>query len=559
MSTSKSFPLGQLSAPHASVRGVCLTLGILILAAVLLLPVFGVIFGSFSSGASTWEHVKANLLGAYAVNTVMVMLWVGLLTATIGTGAAWLVTSIEFPGRRILEWALVLPIASPAYIIAYVYTDLLDFAGPVQTALRAITGWSIGDYWFPPIRTLEGAGIVLSFVLFPYVYLLARSAFLNQSHTRFAAARSLGASPLRAFWAVALPAARPAIIGGVMLTLMETAADFGVSDYFGVSTFSTGIFRTWYGMGDHVSALRLAGMLLILMGLLVVGERAFRPQNTGSDIARDQIINRMKPRLSLQLLCTIACAVPVLIGFAIPVTALTFMAMGEGLRTGLLEFLNYAANSVMLSGAASGITLALALGLAYAQRGRTRNERRRLTGSATRLATLGYALPGTLLGVGLLMPLTAIDKSFSRWMLASFDINLGLVMTGSVFTLLYACVIRFLTVSYNTIEPAVSAIPRAMDEAARTLGSRLSRIVFEVHLPGLRPAIYSAMLLVFIDTMRELPATLLLRPINFETLATRVYRLASDERLAEASVSALALVLIGLIPVILINRLAQKS
>lgn len=533
--------------------------GILLLAALLMLPIFGVLIGALGESDGTWEHLTNTVLADYVVNTLALMSWVGVLTFLIGTGAAWMVTSLNFPGRRILEWLLILPLASPAYIIAYVYTDLLDFAGPVQTALRSLTGLEAGQYYFPPIRTLEGAGIVLSFVLYPYVYLIARSAFMNQSQTRFLAARSLGASPLQAFWSVALPSARPAIIAGVALTLMETAADFGVADYFGISTFSTGIYRAWYGMGDPVSSLRLAGLLLIIVGMLLVMERSVRKSASSPDIARDQLVRRMNPSPLFQLLAFLGCALPVLIGFVIPVGALTIMAFGEGLRTGLGEFLGFATNSLTLSVTVALITLSLSPLLAYSQRGRTRNQGTQISGAATRVATLGYALPGTLLAVGLLLPLTFLDKSLARWSMATFNANPGLLMTGTIFTLIYACVIRFLTVSYNTVEPAVSAIPQAMDEAARTLGSRLSRIVFEVHLPGLKPALYSAGLLVFIDTMRELPATLLLRPFNYETLATRVYRLASDERLTEASVSALALVLLGLIPVIFINRASKKG
>ncbi|MAK62905.1 MAG: iron ABC transporter permease [Ponticaulis sp.] len=529
------------------------------LAALLMLPIFGVLIGALGESDGTWEHLKNTVLTDYVVNTLALMTWVGVLTFLIGTGSAWLVTSLNFPGRRSLEWLLVLPLASPAYIIAYVYTDLLDFAGPVQTTLRALTGLEAGQYWFPPIRTLEGAGIVLSFVLYPYVYLIARSAFLNQSQTRFLAARSLGASPMRAFWSVALPSARPAILAGVALTLMETAADFGVADYFGISTFSTGIYRAWYGMGDPVSSLRLAGMLLIIIAILLVLERSVRNSASSSDIARDRLVRRMDPGPIVQTLAFLGCALPVVLGFVFPVGALAVMAFTEGLQTGLSEFLGFATNSLTLSVTVAVITLSIALLLAYSQRGRTRNEGTLISGAATRLATLGYALPGTLLAVGLLLPLTYLDKSFARWWIDTFNVNPGLLLTGTIITLIYACVIRFLTVSYNTIEPAVSAIPRAMDEAARTLGSRLSRIVFEVHLPGLKPALYSAGLLVFIDTMRELPATLLLRPINYETLATRVYRLASDERLTEASVSALALVLLGLIPVILINRVSKQS
>ncbi|MAI90216.1 iron ABC transporter permease [Ponticaulis sp.] len=559
MSASKAIPIKTTTEPQKHLRKALLAAALIIFSALLILPIIGVVIGAFGESDGTWTHITETVLLDYLFTTLAVLMWVGVLTTLVGTGAAWLVTSLEFPGRRTLEWMLVLPLASPAYIIGYVYTDLLDFAGPVQSFLRSLTGWEAHEYFFPPIRTLEGAGIVLAFVLYPYVYLLARSAFLNQSQTRFAAARSLGASPLRAFWSVALPAARPAILGGLALTLMETAADFGVSDYFGVTTFSTGIYRAWYGMGDPVSALRLAGFLLLIVAILLFAEQRFRPSHTSNDIARDTLVTRMRPGKLIQTLAFVGCLLPVFIGFIAPVARLIWLAAGDVARNGMPEIIDYAVHSVSLSVTAAIITLALSLVLAYAQRGRSRNDKHRVTGAATRLATLGYALPGTLLAVGLLLPMTTIDKTIARAFQEHFGWNPGLFLTGTIITLVYAYVIRFLTVSYNTVEPAVGAIPRAMDEAARTLGSRLSRIVFEVHLPGLKPALYSAGLLVFIDTMRELPATLLLRPFNFETLATQVYRLASDERLAEASVAALALVLIGLIPVALLNRASLKS
>lgn len=556
---SKAITSGLTETSQKTLRGMLLACGVFLLAGILMLPVLGVVIGSFGSSNGSWSHLASTVLGDYIFNTISLLLWVGILTGLIGTGAAWLVSSLDFPGRRAFEWMLVLPIAAPAYIIAYVYSDILEYAGPVQSALRAVTGWGVHDYWFPQIRSLPGAGLLLSFVLYPYVYLLARSAFLNHSHTRFAAARSLGATPWRAFWRVALPAARPAILGGIALALMETAADFGVVDFFGVSTFSTGIYRTWYGLGDTVSSLRLAGCLLVLIAILVSMERAVRSSTDATDIARDSVPLHMRPGPIWQMVAVLACATPVLIGFVIPIGALLSMALQQNTTASLSEFFSYARNSVSLSLLTSLIALTLAVVLAYVHRGRTRNQSTPFTSTAARLATLGYALPGTLLAVGLLVPLTTLDKGFARWMMASFNINPGLILTGTVITLVYAYTIRFLTVAYNTVEPAVGSIPRAMDEAARTLGATTSRLIRQVHVPGLRPALYSAALLVFIDTMRELPATLLLRPFNFETLATRVYRLASDERLAEASVSALALVLIGLIPVLLLNRVSKKA
>lgn len=531
--------------------------GTILLATLLILPVFGVIIGAFGNSQGTWSHLTATVLPGYILNTLGLLLIVALLTASMGTITAWLVAATDFPGRRIFEWLLVLPIAAPAYIIAYVYTDLLEFAGPVQSFIRDLTGWESGDYWFPQIRTLPGAGIMLSLVLYPYVYLITRSAFLNHSRTRFSAARSLGASPWKAFWRVALPAARPAILGGVALALMETAADFGVADYFGVSTFSTGIYRTWYGLGDQVSSLRLAGMLLLLMGALVLMERYSRPDGEASDIARDSLSQPMQLGTLFSVLAIFACLLPVIFGFVVPVGSLAMMTLSHLDGSSLAGFLISARNSLSLSLIAALVTILVAIYLAYVQRGETRNQHKSVTALATRLSTLGYALPGTLLAVGLLLPVTALDRHISGWLRDEMGLNLGLILTGSIFTLVYAYTIRFLTVAYNTIEPAVNGIPHAMDEAARTLGAHTFSIVTRVHFPVLRPAFYSAGLLVFIDTMRELPATLFLRPFNFETLATSVYRLAADERLIEAAPAALTLVLAGLLPVLLLNKVTK--
>ncbi len=530
----------------------------LVLGLLLLLPVLGVILGSMGHSDGTWDHLVSTVLADYVINTLGLLLIVAVLTASMGTATAWLIAATDFRGRKVLEWLLVLPIAAPAYIIAYVYTDLLEFAGPVQTLIRDVTGWGADDYWFPEVRTLQGAGVMLSLVLYPYVYLIARSAFLNHSRTRFAAARSLGASPLKAFWHVALPAARPAILGGMALALMETAADFGVADYFGVSTFSTGIYRTWYGLGDEISALRLAGMLLVLMGILVLFERVARPDDTSNDIARDSLAQPMKLSPLLSSLAVLACSLPVLFGFFVPVGALAVMTFSNLGMANLSDFLEYARNSLSLSVIAAVITCLIAVYLGYLQRGETRMHKRPMAQVTTRLASLGYALPGTLLAVGLLLPVTAIDKQISGWLEAHYGLGLGLILTGSIVTLVYAYTVRFLTVAFNTMEPAITGIPAAMDEAARTLRARTPEIVTRVHLPMLRPALYSAALLVFIDTMRELPATLLLRPFNFETLATRVYRLAADERLVEAAPAALALVVIGLVPVLLLNRVTRN-
>jgi iron(III) transport system permease protein len=398
---------------------------------------------------------------------------------------------------------------------------------------------------------------MLALVLYPYIYLLTRTSFASRSGAQFEAARVLGMSPGRAFWRVALPPARPAIAGGLALVLMETLADFGVVDYFGVSTFSTGIYRTWLGLGDKTAAMKLAAVMLLFVALLVSFEAATRK---GRPDARD---HRRPRTLSLRggraLLASLACALPVLLGFVLPVgVLLSYKLQSGGDQLLGRGFIDYTLNSTSVSLAAALIATALGLLMSYALRrdpGGGRNNPARVL---TRLGTLGYALPGMLLAVGLLGPVGAVDRQLTAWLRDVFGYGGGLVLSGTVILLVYAYVCRFLTVGFNTVEAGLAAIPQAMDAGARSLGASPWGVVRRIHLPLLRTSLAAAALLVFVDAMRELPATLLLRPFNFDTLATRVYRLASDERLAEASSAALTIVLLGLIPVLLVHRISHR-
>ena len=516
-------------------------------------PLIVVALYLFVDGGPAWDHLRATVLSQYAFNTALLMVCVGTLSTLIGVSCAWCVAVADFPGRRFFNWLLVLPLAAPAYVVAYMYTDLLSFTGPIQSGIRDFTGWQGGTYWFPEIRSLGGAAVMLSLVLYPYVYLLARAAFVSQGATQFDAARSLGASPRRAFFKIALPAARPAIAGGIALVLMETLADYGVVDYFAVPTLSTGIFRTWFAMGEKTAALKLAAVMLAFVALLVAMEQASRPK----DITHGGRTSRARQRLRLTgpmaAAATTLCAVPVILGFIVPVTVLLFMTLDGGDQLLGRGFLLFAGNTLMVACTAALIVAALALGLSYAQR---------ISGSpisrwSIRMSTLGYALPGTLLAVGLLGPITGIDQILTRWARDLFGWDGGLVLTGTIALLVYACVVRFLTVGFNSISGGLNNISPSMDQAARSLGASPSGVLARIHFPLLRPSILAAVLLVFVDVVRELPATLILRPFNFETLATRVYRLASDERLAEASTAALTIVIVGLIPVILLTRLQK--
>ena len=533
------------------------TLAALAIALLAGLPVAAIVWEAAAGDTGALRGLAETVLPTYIANTALLMLLAGTIAGVTGTGCAWLIAATRFPGRGVLGWALVLPLALPAYLAAYIYADMLDFAGPVQSALRDATGWRSGNYWFPDIRSLGGGAFVLGFVLYPYVYLLARTAFAAQSHSQFRAARSLGAGPARAFRRVALPAARPAIAGGLALVLMEVLADFGVADYFAIPTFSTGIFRSWLAMGDKAAALKLAAVMLLFVVALVAWEAHTR---RGRSDSRDGLAARSTDEPLVKLTATgkalafAACLVPVLIGFVLPGGYLVAMAMSDTARGAAGDLPTYLGGSLRLGLAAAGLCLLAALLLAFA---RARSASR-VTASAIRLATLGYALPGALLAVGLLAPLGALDVTLTRFARDSLGWSGGLLLTGTSAILVYALSVRFLTVAYNAVSGGLSRIPPGLDAAARSLGAGPSRVLARIYAPLLAPSLAGAAALVFIDTLRELPATLILRPFNLETLATRTYRLAGDERLVEAAIPALILLGAGLLPVLVLNRLGKR-
>ncbi|BDW83314.1 iron ABC transporter permease [Erythrobacter sp. Dej080120_24] len=551
---TQSAPSGARLAVHAPlIRLDRWTSGALALAALAALPILAILVSAPSGGMEAIAHLARTVLARYTGNTMLLMVLAGSIAAVVGTGTAWLVAAARFPGRRLFAWALVLPLAVPAYIAAYIYADLFDFAGPVQTALRGATGWESGDYWFPEIRSLPGGAFVLGIVLYPYVYLLARAGFAAQSQSQFRAARSLGATPSRAFWRVALPAARPAIAGGLALVLMEVLADFGVAEYFAIPSFSTGIFRSWLAMGDKQAALKLAAIMLIfVIGLIVIEARTRSGRTSGKDTLavgrRDEALIVLSP--VGKALATMACALPVLLGFGIPAGALVWMAGSDAALSAMGDLAHYISGSLWLGIATSITCLVAGIVLAFAK-ARSNSS---ATSAAIRVSTLGYALPGALLAVGLLAPLGAVDVGLTRFARDSLGHTGGLILTGTSVVLVYALSVRFLTVAFNSIDGGLSRIPPSLDAAARSLGAGPRRVLARIYIPLLSPSLAAAAALVFIDTLRELPATLILRPFNLETLATRTYRLASDERLVEASIPALILLAAGLIPVLLLTR-----
>ena len=544
-----------LTTSAASSGSVVWTVMAILVAIPVALPLLVVVAALLFPTTAVWSHLMQTVLLTYTVNTLGLMLIVAVLAASMGVGAAWLTAHYRFPGSGWLGVALILPLAAPAYVVGYVYADLFDATGPVQGVLRSLAGVQLGDYYFPAIRSLGGAGIVIALVLYPYVYLLAKTSFQSQAGALYESARVLGVGRSQVFWRVAVPVARPAIIGGLALVMMETIADYGVAEHFGVPTFTTGIFRTWYAMGEHDAALKLAGCLFLLVAALVVLEQSARRGERFNPLSRNVAAAKIPLSGAAGMLATGLCLLPVLGGFIVPVGTLLWYAIAQGDPQLGQDFYIYGLNSVSVAVVAAGVCAAVALLLNYAARLR----RGRWLNLGVRLATLGYALPGMVLAVGVLLPLTYIDRALAHFLTESLGRPVGLLLTGSIFALVLVYVARFLTVAFNGTQTAMLQLHPQLDAVARTLGNTPAGVLRRVHLPLLRPAVLSGLLLVFIDVMKELPATLILRPFNFETLATRVYRLASDERLSEASTAAVIIVALGLLPTIWLLFLEQKN
>ncbi len=531
-------------------------LGIVLVAALLSLPVVVVLSFVFHPAGEVWRHLADTVLPTYARNSALLMVGVAIGTLALGVTTAWLTTMCTFAGRKVFEWALLLPLAIPAYIIAYTYTGMLDFAGPVQTFLRDLFGWSRGDYWFPEIRSLGGAMVMLSLVLYPYVYLLARSAFLEQSPYAIDVSRTLGCSTWSSFFRVSLPAARPAIVAGLSLAMMETLADFGTVQYFGVPTFTTGIFRTWFGLGDSGAAAQLSVVLLAFIFFVFAAERWSRNRASFHHVG-----NRSRPLGTYHLsrgrawLAFSVCALTLAFGFLVPVAQLSVWAVRTASEMVDASFIALLVHTLALAAATAAISVLLALYLAYGRRAHAALPVR----FAVRLAGLGYAVPGIVIAVGVMLPLAWLDNAVDAWLRRHFEISSGLILSGTLVALMLAYQVRFLAVSLQTVESGLAKITPVIDEAGRSLGCRVSELVRRVHVPMLRGSLLTASLLVFVDVMKELPATLVLRPFDFNTLAVRAYELATDERLEDASTAALSIVAAGLVPVILLSLSIARS
>jgi iron(III) transport system permease protein len=522
-----------------------------IVAFVCVAPIAAAALAALGGDLATWRGLVETVLPGYAANTLLLTALVAAGTGAVGTGAAWLVTMYRFPGARALEVLLVLPLAFPAYVLAYAYTDLLSHPGAVQSALRGVTGWGPRDYWFPNIRSLPGAALMLVCVYYPYVYLLARTAFGEQSATAYLAARTLGQGPWGAFLRVSLPMARPAIAAGVLLAIMETIADYGTVAHFGVRTFSTGIYQAWFAMQDRAAAAQLALCLLAFALVLAVLERVQRGQARSH--LRGTAIGSLEPRRLAGLRAAAAsgfCLLPVLVGFAVPVVVLARMAWGSGQSVADPRYLAFVGNSLTLAGVAAVVTVAGAVVVAYRARlAPGRGSRALVLG-----AGLGYAVPGGVIAVGLLVPFAHLDNLVDAWARANLGVRTGLIFTGTLGLLVLAYMARFMAIALNAFDAGLATVSPRMDAVARTLGRSPPRVLAAVHLPILKGSLMTAALIVFVDVMKELPATLIMRPFNFDTLAVQAHRLASDERLAQAAVPSLVIAAIGLVPVILVCR-----
>ena len=528
------------------------SVGAVLIALIVLLPVVAVLWLAVHPTQNIWPHLLATTLPRYLSNTLILMVAVGVLTAGIGTGAAWAVTMYRFPGQVWVQWALLMPLAVPAYVGAYALVDFLEYPGVVQTLLRQLFGWtSARDYWFPQIRTRGAAVVVLSAALYPYVYLLARAAFREQSGAGYEVARALGVGPWGRFWRVGLPLARPAIAAGAAVAMMETINDFGVVDFFAVQTLTTGIFSVWLQAGNLGGAAQIAACMLALVVVLVTLEKFSRRKARfftaprGLRPVTPQVLTGWRGWLALGL-----CLGPVLVGFVLPVAVLASHALhadqwaAPGLGLALWHTLS-------AGGIAAGLTVLAGVFMVYG----VRLSGRRLPLLLLPITAIGYAAPGAMLGIGILIPLGGVDNWLADTVLALTGTDPGLILTGTAAALILAYSVRFFAIAQGTADAALGRVSPSLPMAARSLGRSAGGTLRAVHIPLIRASIGSALLLVFVDCVKELPATLLLRPFNYDTLATRVHAKASLENITDAAPAALTIMLVGLVAVALLARM----
>ncbi|WP_421200893.1 ABC transporter permease [Aeromonas enteropelogenes] len=521
-------------------------------ALLLALPVLALVFSAFSADGDLFRHLADTVLPAYLGNTLGLVIGVVLLSLLFGVPTAWLVAMCQVPGRRALQWALMLPMAMPSYIVAYVYTDLLDYSGPLQAGLRTLFDWqSPADYWFPAIRSLGGAAWVLALVLFPYVYLLTRASFLEQSVSLIHSSRLLGCTPWQSFRRLSLPLARPAIMVAVSLVAMETLADFATVHFFAINTLTTAVYDTWLGYGSLATAAKLSCLMLLAVVLLIAMERRSRQRQQvfQKSMGHEQPL-RYPLKGMRRWLAAIWCWGLVLAGFGLPFVILLDYGVRYFELSWTPEFLRFAGNSLLISALTALLAMGIALLLGFF---------RRLDGGVKsllplRIVAMGYAMPGTVLAIGVLVPLTALDfgiNDLAEWLGRQGP---GLLLTGTLTAIVFGYLVRFVAIAIGSVESSMGKISPSLDMAARSLGQGDGGMLRRVHLPLVRRGLFAGAMLVFIESMKELPAALLLRPFNFDTLATHVYQFVSDEMLERGALGAIVIVLVGLLPLIWVNR-----
>jgi iron(III) transport system permease protein len=531
---------------------------VLAVAALVLAPIASLVHLGLRGDPEIWSHLASYVLPAALKDTTLLLSGVAIITGVTGIGTAWLVTAYRFPGRTSFRWLLPLPLAIPTYIVAYVYVDVFDPLGPVQSGLRTLFGWrSAADYWFPDVRSLGGAVFVIGFVLYPYVYLAARAMFQTQSAALIEVARTLGATPFMLARHVALPLARPALAVGLSLALLETLNDIGASEYLGVRTLTLTIFTTWLNRGSLPGAAQIACVMLLVIAALIALERHGRRDRRFSlSVRQPRVATPIRLTGWPRWAATVCCFVPVAFGFLIPAGFLLREVIVRGLIVGFdPSLVNHTLTTVLLAGIATILALALGLGAAIA----VRLARRRVAMWGLSLASLGYAVPGTVLALGLLSPLVAVDETINWITRLVVGTSVGLVLAGSGAALVIAYAIRFLAIATGSAQVGLGRIATEIDDVARTLGCKPGRLAWLIHLPLARPALGGAALLIFVDCLKELPATLLLRPLNVETLSTYIYQFATRGNFEEGALAALLIVLVGLLPVIRIVRYADTE
>ena len=527
-----------------------------LLSLLVLLPVTGLLWAAVGTDENIWQHLLDSVLPNYIVNSLILVTGVCLGVTLVGTCTAWLIANCRFPGHKIFGWMLILPLAMPAYVMAYVYTDFLEYSGPLQTALRLIFSWeNSNEYWFPEVRSHGGAIVLLSLVLYPYVYALARAAFSAQALSLLEAGRMLGHSPMKVFFSVSLPLARPAIVVGATLALMETLSDFGTVDYFAVRTLTTGIFDVWFGMENQSGAAQIALVLLTFIILLVWLERTSRKKQRVNANSRINSTLRLELKGWRSALAIICCGLPILFGFLLPAIILAIYSSYSFNLFKYADYLAYTGNTLFLATGTAVLCMMLGIFIGYSQRLSSHWSVK----LATRISTIGYAIPGAALAIGLIISFGAMNEIIIP-LSEHFSLSAqSFFLSGGVVALFFAYTIRFLAISVGSVESGLEKITPNMDMASRTLGSGPFSTLCRIHIPLLRPALIAGSILVFVDTMKELPATLILRPFNFETLATFVYQYASDELLVECAPAALTIVLAGILPVMLLNAAIDKK